>query len=97
MSESSAFPLRSSRTTAIGQFSSSFVEVLQPAPTTQEGVDGFCETGMRVAGVEQAESDTIMDMSTSGELPKWARQSSTSGGVSPNQEKRFVSPTRENS
>ena len=95
MSESSAFPRRISRTTAIGQFSSSFVEVLQP--TTQEGVDGFCETGMRVASVEQAESDTIMDMSTSGELPKWARQSSTSGGVSPNQEKRFDSPTRENS
>ena len=73
------------------------VEVLQPAPTTQEGADGFCETGVRVASVEQAESDPIMDMFTSFELPKWARQSSTSEGVSPNQEKRFGSPTRENS
>ena len=45
------------------------------AVTTQEAVDGHCETAMRIASVEQIELG-IMELSITGQVLKSARQSS---------------------
>ena len=50
--------------------------------TTQEAVDGHCEKAMRIASVEQIEPGNIMELSITGQMLKWARQSNLSGGLS---------------
>ena len=52
------------------------------AVTTQEAVDGHCEKAMRIASVEHIELGNIMEMSITGQVLRWARQSNLSGGVS---------------
>ena len=52
------------------------------AVTTQEAVDGHCEKAMRIASVEQIELGNIMELSITGQVLRWARQSNLSGGVS---------------
>ena len=52
------------------------------AVTTQEAVDGHCEKAMRIARVEQIERGNIMELSITGQVLKWARQSNLSGGLS---------------
>ena len=52
------------------------------AVTTQEAIDGHCEKAMRIASVEQIELGNIMEISTTGQVLRWARQSNLSGGVS---------------
>ena len=52
------------------------------AVTTQEPVDGHCEKAMRIASVEQIEPGNIMELSITGQVLRWARQSSLSGGLS---------------
>ena len=49
------------------------------AVTTQEAVDGYREKAMRNAGVEQIELGNIMELSITGRVLKWARQSNISG------------------
>ena len=49
------------------------------AVTTQEAVDGHCEKAMRIASVEQIELGNIMEMSITGQVLRWARQSNLSG------------------
>ena len=51
------------------------------ANTTQEAVDGHCEKPMRIASVEQIELNNIMELSITGQVLRWARQSNLSGGV----------------
>ena len=51
--------------------------------TTQEAVDGYCEKAMRIASVEQIELGNIMELSITGQVLRWARQSNLSGGLSP--------------
>ena len=46
--------------------------------TTQEAVDGYCEKAMRIASVEQIELGNIMELSITGQVLKWARQSNLS-------------------
>ena len=53
------------------------------AVTTQEAVDGHCEKAMRIASVEQIELGNIMELSITGQVLRWARQSNLLGGVSP--------------
>ena len=61
-----------------------FVVKSEPvAVTTQEAVDGHCEKAMRIASVEQIEMGNIMELSITGQVFKWARQSNLSGGLSP--------------
>ena len=52
------------------------------AVTTQEAVDGRCEKAMRIASVEQIELGNIMELSITGQVLRWARQSNLSGGLS---------------
>ena len=52
------------------------------AATTQEAVDGHCEKAMRIASVEQIELGNIMELSITGQVLRWARQSNLSGGLS---------------
>ena len=52
------------------------------AVTTQEAVDGYCEKAMRIASVEQIELASIMELSITGQVLKWARQSNLSRGLS---------------
>ena len=52
------------------------------AVTTQEVVDGYCEKAMRIASVEQIELGNIMELSITGQVLRWARQSNLSGGLS---------------
>ena len=52
------------------------------AVTTQEAVDGFREKAMRIESVEQIELGNIMELSITGQVFRWARQSNLSGGVS---------------
>ena len=58
--------------------------VVKPEPvavTTQEAVDGHCEKAMRIASVEQIELGNIMELSVTGQVLRWARQSNFLGGV----------------
>ena len=50
------------------------------AITTQEGVDGYREQAMRIAGVERFELGKRMELSIMGHVLKWARQSNLFGG-----------------
>ena len=52
------------------------------AVTTQEAVDGRREKVMRIASVEQIELGNIMELSITGQVLRWARQSNLSGGLS---------------
>ena len=48
------------------------------AVTTQGAIDRYCEKAMRIASVEQIELGNIMELSITGQVLKWARQSSES-------------------
>ena len=50
--------------------------------TTQEGVDGYRVTAMRIASVEHVELGSIMELSVTNHVLKWARQSNLSRRVS---------------
>ena len=52
------------------------------AVTTQEAIDGHCDKAMRIANVEQIELGNIMELSITGQVLRWARQSNLSGGLS---------------
>ena len=52
------------------------------AVTTQEAIDGSREKVMRIASVEQIELDSLMELSITGQVLRWARQSNLSGGLS---------------
>ena len=52
------------------------------AVTTQEAIDGYRDKARRIASVEQIELGNIMELSITGQILKWARQVSLSGGVS---------------
>ena len=52
------------------------------AVTTQEAVDGYREKAMRIAIVEQIELGNITELSVTGQVLRWARQSNFSGAVS---------------
>ena len=52
------------------------------AVTTQEAVDGYREKTMKIESVEQIELGSIMVLSITGQVLRWARQSNLSGGVS---------------
>ena len=52
------------------------------AVTTQEAIDGRREKAMRIASVEQIELGNIMELSITGQVLRWARQSDLSGGLS---------------
>ena len=52
------------------------------AIATQEGVDGYREKAMRVARVELVELGKIIDLSSTGHVLTWARQSNFSGELS---------------
>ena len=52
------------------------------AVTTQEAVDGYREKAMRIESFEQIELGNIMELSITGQVLRWARQSNLSGGVS---------------
>ena len=58
------------------------VESEPRAVTTQEAVDGYREKSMRIESVEQIELGNITELSTTGQVLRWARQSNLSGGVS---------------
>ena len=49
------------------------------AVTTQEAVDGQCEKAMRIASVEHIELGNIMELSITGQVLMWARQSNLDG------------------
>ena len=51
------------------------------AVTTQEAIDGSREKVMRIASVEQIELGNLMELSITGQVLKWARQSHLSGGL----------------
>ena len=51
------------------------------AVTTQEAIDGSREKVMRIASVEQIELGNLMELSITGQVLKWARQSNLSGGL----------------
>ena len=51
------------------------------AVTAQEAVDGRREKAMRIASVEQIELGNIMELSITGQVLRWARQSNLSGGL----------------
>ena len=48
------------------------------AVTTQGAIDRYCEKAMRIASVEQIELGNIMELSITGQVLKWARQSNES-------------------
>ena len=50
--------------------------------TTQEAVEGYREKAVRIESVEQIELGNIMELSITGQVLRWARQSNLSGGVS---------------
>ena len=52
------------------------------AVTTEEAVDGYREKAMRIESGEQIELGNIMELSSTGQVLRWARQSNLSGGVS---------------
>ena len=52
------------------------------AVTTQEAIDGSREKVMRIASVEQIELGNLVELSITGQVLKWARQSNLSGGLS---------------
>ena len=52
------------------------------AVTSQQAVDGYREKAMKIESVEQIELGNIMEMSITGQVLRWARQSNLSGGVS---------------
>ena len=52
------------------------------AVTTLEAVDGYREKAMRIASVEQIELGNIMELSITGHVLRWERQSNLSRGVS---------------
>ena len=52
------------------------------AVTTQEAIDGSREKVMRIASVEQIELGNLMELSITGQVLRWARQSNLSGGLS---------------
>ena len=52
------------------------------AVTTKEAVDRHREKAMRIASVEQIELGNIMELSFTGQVLRWARQSDLSGEVS---------------
>ena len=52
------------------------------AVTDQEAVDGYRENAMRIASVEQVEQGNIMELSITGHVLKWARQSNLFGRLS---------------
>ena len=43
--------------------------------TTQEAVEGYQEKAKRIESVEQIELGNIMELSITGQVPRWARQS----------------------
>ena len=45
------------------------------AVTTEEAVDGYREKAMRIASVEQTELGNIMDLSITGQVFRWAKNS----------------------
>ena len=49
------------------------------AITTQGEVDGYREKAMRIASVEQGELSNIIELSITGHVLKWARQSNLFG------------------
>ena len=52
------------------------------AVTTQEALDGSREKVMRIASVEQIELGNLMELSITGQVLRWARQSNLSRGLS---------------
>ena len=54
----------------------------EPRAVTTEAVDGYREKAMRMESVEQIELGNIMELSITGQVLRWARQSNLSGGVS---------------
>ena len=52
------------------------------AVTTQEAIDGSREKVMRIASVEQIELGNLMELSITGQVLRWGRQSNLSGGLS---------------
>ena len=52
------------------------------AATTQEAVDGHREKATRIPSVEHVELGNIMELSITGHVLRWARQSNLSGGLS---------------
>ena len=52
------------------------------AVTTQEAVDGYREKAMRIESAEQIGLDSVVELSITGQVLRWARQSNLSGGVS---------------
>ena len=50
------------------------------AVTTQQAVDGYREKAMRIASVKEIELGNIMELSITGQVLRWARQSTLSGG-----------------
>ena len=54
---------------------------LTVAITVQEGIDGYREKAMRIASVVQVEVGSFVELSVSGHVLKWARQSKLSGGA----------------
>ena len=48
------------------------------AVTTQEAVDGYREKAMRIESVEQIELGSITELSITGQVLRWARQSNLS-------------------
>ena len=52
------------------------------AVTDQEAADGHRENAMRIASVEQVEQGNIMELSITGHVLKWARQSNLFGRLS---------------
>ena len=53
------------------------VESEPRAVTTQEAVDGYREKSMRIESVEQIELGNITELSTTGQVLRWARPSLT--------------------
>ena len=60
----------------------SVVESEPMAVTTQEAVHGHREKAMRIVSVEQIELGNIIELSITGQVLRWARQSNLSGVVS---------------
>ena len=54
----------------------------EPVAVTQEAIDGHREKAMRIASLEQIELGNIMEISITGQVVRWARQSNLSGGLS---------------
>ena len=52
------------------------------AVTTQEAIDESREKVMRIASVEKVELGNLMELSITGQVLRWARQSNLSGGLS---------------